>query len=169
MSMDMFEEILEEEPSHKSQVTQTEPNVRHVHTQTFDSTHVKDMYTSIEDFKNNSQAVKFYTGLDNIRLFYDLLGSLGPAAYRLNYIRGSKPSLPVADQLFMTLIKLRQYKPNFELSLMFKVCQSQVYNIVLTWIRLMSLQWREIDIWPNQDIVKFYAPTDFKAKFPSTF
>ncbi len=66
--------------------------------------------------------------------------------YKLNYIRWIKPSMPVADQLFMTFIKLREYNPNFELSVMFKVSESQVYNIALTWLKFMSLQWREIDI-----------------------
>ena len=32
----------------------------------------------------------------------------------------------------------------------------------------MSLQWREIDLWPSRDIVKFYSPSDFRVKFPAT-
>lgn len=32
----------------------------------------------------------------------------------------------------------------------------------------MSLQWREINLWPDRETVNFYAPLDFKRKFPTT-
>lgn len=32
----------------------------------------------------------------------------------------------------------------------------------------MSLQWREISIWPPKEMVRFFMPSDFKRKFPTT-
>jgi hypothetical protein len=32
----------------------------------------------------------------------------------------------------------------------------------------MSRQWREANIWPPSNLVRYFAPTDFKAKFPTT-
>ena len=79
-----------------------------------------------------------------------------------------KPKLDARDQFFLTLIKVQQYKCNFELSRIFGICESDVYRIFVTWIRFMSLQWREIDLWPSRDLVKFYSPSDFRVKFPAT-
>ena len=124
---------------------------------------------SIDDLKNDPEAVQYNTGLENIDVFYDTLASLGPASNSLTYVNGAKTiGLPVKDQFFLTLIKLRQYTSNFALSRMFKISETDVYNIFVTWVRFMSLQWREIDTWPSQDLVYFYSPTDFKSKFPTT-
>jgi hypothetical protein len=32
----------------------------------------------------------------------------------------------------------------------------------------MSRQWREANIWPPGNLARYFAPTDFKAKFPTT-
>ena len=122
---------------------------------------------SIDDFVNDQKAIQFYTGLIDYLTFVDVLASLGPAAYKLNYLH-AYPTISVPDQLFLTIIKCRTYKTNFELSRMFAVSETEVYNIFVTWIKFMSLQWREICIWPDRDIVRFFSPSDFKSKFPET-
>ena len=152
------------EPSHKEMDTQT------------DSVSTKDSSTqsgdmplfSVRKFINDPEAMHFYTGLDNYENFIFVLHTLGPAAYDLMYFDGSTPNLSIEDQLFMTVIKLRQHKTNFELSRMFGLSISGVTNIFVTWINFMYHQWGEIEWWPSRDLVRFYAPRDFKAKFPST-
>ncbi|XP_062587737.1 uncharacterized protein LOC134249389 [Saccostrea cucullata] len=32
----------------------------------------------------------------------------------------------------------------------------------------MSRQWRELNFWPEKDLVTFFSPSDFYSKFPST-
>ena len=32
----------------------------------------------------------------------------------------------------------------------------------------MSLQWKELDIWPERETVPTFSPSDFQAKFPET-
>lgn len=124
------------------------------------------VYSAVK-FKYDNRSIHFYTGLETYVKFIFVLSTLGPAAYHLNYKYGSV-TLSIVDQFLLTLIKLRRHLCNFELSRMFGVSEVQVYNVVFTWIRFMALQWREISIWPPQEVVRFYAPTDCKAKFPST-
>ncbi|KAK3883415.1 hypothetical protein Pcinc_012249 [Petrolisthes cinctipes] len=78
----------------------------------------------------------------------------------------SKPK--VEYQFLLVLMKLRQRKCNYELALMFGIEEKAVYNIFVTWVRFMALQWREIDLWPSKDLVQFYSPEDFFDKFPDT-
>ncbi|KAK4327339.1 hypothetical protein Pmani_002171 [Petrolisthes manimaculis] len=78
----------------------------------------------------------------------------------------SKPK--VEYQFLLVLMKLRQRKCNYELALMFGIEEKAVYNIFVTWVRFMALQWREIDLWPSKDLVHFYSPEDFFDKFPDT-
>ena len=51
---------------------------------------------------------------------------------------------------------------------MFKATKSEVYSILVTWIRFLSEQWREIDIWPERYLVRLFSPSGFKEKFPTT-
>jgi len=146
--------------------TQTETEIAMVSCES--QTHNIVFAFSIRDFVNDSDGIKYYTGLENFTIFTSLLASLGAAAYHLQYLCGKKPQLDICDQLFLTLIKLRTYKPNFELSRLFCVSETDVYVIFVTWIKFMSLQWREINLWPSRDTVDKFAPLDMKQNFPTT-
>lgn len=123
---------------------------------------------SIENFINDNECFMFYTGLASYTDFLHVLYSLCEAAFHLNYIYNLVQNLTIENQLFLTLIKLRQYKTNFELSKLFTVSTTTVENILLTWINFMSRQWREVNVWPDRDLVNFFAPRDFYSKFPTT-
>ncbi|CAC5417615.1 unnamed protein product [Mytilus coruscus] len=117
----------------------------------------------VEKFMFGSPGIMFYTGLQTYEDFTFVLATLGNAAYKLNYLYyRSKTSF------FLTLIKLRQHKTNFELSRLFNISETAVVNIWVTWINFMSRQWREVKTFPDRDIVRFFSPHDFKTKFPST-
>lgn len=124
----------------------------------------------VYNFAKDDSVIHFHTGLESYLKFLFVLRSLGPAAYCLRYISFQihKNTVSVENQLFMTLMKLRRYTTNFELSKFFNISESSVKNIVYTWIIFMSKQWREVDIWPCRELVKHFAPADFKNKFPST-
>ncbi|KAK2139155.1 hypothetical protein LSH36_1992g00000 [Paralvinella palmiformis] len=66
-------------------------------------------------YKNNPRGIQFYTGIDNYVIFRDVFASLRPATTRLNYMYGV-PNLDPKDQFFLTLMKLRTYKTNFEIN-----------------------------------------------------
>lgn len=123
---------------------------------------------AVDRFMFDNDAIHYYTGLDNYSKFSYVLSTLGPAAYRLRYYQFAVHKLPVPDQFFMTLIKLRRHTPDFELSRMFAISERYVSNIFITWINFMSLQWRQLNIFPSRDLINFYMPSDFKRQFPST-
>lgn len=123
---------------------------------------------TIELLREDDKALHFYTGLENFKKFMYVFQSLGPAAYKLNYFIRPVSTPKVEDQFLLVLMKLRQRKCNYELAFMFSVDERDIYNIFVTWIRFMALQWQEIDLWPSKDLVKFYSPEDFFDKFPDT-
>ena len=59
--------------------------------------------TSISDFKDDQEAIHFYSRLDNYAMFCDVLASLGPEAFMLNNMYRT-PILSVEDQFFLTLL-----------------------------------------------------------------
>ncbi|XP_074656695.1 uncharacterized protein LOC141909910 [Tubulanus polymorphus] len=72
------------------------------------------------------------------------------------------------DQLFLTLIKLRQAKENIELSFMFNISESTAGSIIDLWIRFMYYQFKELDIWPSKDNIVNYMPKNFGKQFGKT-
>lgn len=122
----------------------------------------------VEKFIYDPPGIMFYTGLQTYEVFIFVLATLGNAAYELNYLYYRSEQLSVENQLFLTLIKIRQHKTNFELSRLFNISETAVVNIWVTWVNFMAKQWREVNMFPDRDIVRFFSPRGFKAKFPST-
>lgn len=161
-------EIMEAEiePAQKDAELQTfTPSVCNSETQT--PADVKPVF-SVFNFQNDSAGIHFYTGLENYVKFCFVLNTLGPAAFCLNYVYHTVVNVHVLDQFFIVLMKLRRHTTNFELSRMFGVSESTISNIVLTWILFMSKQWKELNLWPERDLVHYYAPAGFKKQFPNT-
>ncbi len=124
---------------------------------------------SVHEFETDPDSIKFYTGLPDYATFKFVLSTLGPATQHLNYYHGVSPPLDVEDQFFLTLIKLRQHKTSFELGKLFSMKSiSAVTNVFVTWVNFMYSQWSEVEWWPGREEVSFYAPTDFRSKYPST-
>jgi len=123
---------------------------------------------SVEKFVLDPAAIHYYTGLENYSKFCFVLSTLGPAAYCLNYRWRQCNDISVENQFFLTLMKLRLHTPNFELSRMFDVSEFSVGNVFVTLINFMALQWRELNMWPSRDLVKYFMPNDFRKKFPAT-
>jgi hypothetical protein len=122
----------------------------------------------VEKFIYDPPGIMFYTGLQTYEVFIFVLATLGNAVYELNYLYYRSEQLSVENQLFLTLIKIRQHKTNFELSCLFNISETAVVNIWVTWVNCMAKQWREVNMFPDRDIVRFFSPLGFKAKFPST-
>jgi ABC-type glucose/galactose transport system permease subunit len=99
--------------------------------------------------------IMFYTGLQTYEVFIFVLATLGNAAYELNYLYYRSEQLSVENSFFLTLIKIRQHKTNFELSHLFNISEIAVVNIWVTWVNFMAKQWREVNMFPDQDIVSF--------------
>lgn len=161
------EEVVECELGKISSTTQTEAceSPKSVHKQS--QTHKQPFYT-VEHFRNNPKSLHFHTGLECFEKFNFVFSTLLPAAYHLKYFRGPINFPDIPEQFLLVFMKLRRSKTNFELGELFCVPEPDVYNIFITWIRFMSLQWGEINLWPDRNLVRFYAPHDFADKFPNT-
>ena len=123
---------------------------------------------SVDKFKHDAKSIHNFTGLQDYFKFMFVFASLGPAVNHLSYMYGAVPnSFSIVDRFFMVLIKLRKNFTNFDLSQFFDISEADVYNVFCTWVRFMSLQWRELNLWPNRDLVKFYAPSGFKTEYPN--
>ena len=125
----------------------------------------RDTRYSIDNYKDDAEALQYYTSFDNYKHFMLFFNILGPAAYELPQFS----SLPdPRDQLFLTLCKLRQAKDDKELKIMFKISKTTVGDIFNTWVNFLYFQLKEINIWPGKDVIEEHMPKDFGRKFPKT-
>ena len=108
----------------------------------------------------------------------DFLGQ--EAASHLDYINsnksspdrrnqyGSKPvpsrALSVENEFFMVLCHLKVGLFEDDLAVRFGICQSAVSRI----IRFMFFRFKELDLFPSQEIVKLHMPECFIKIYPST-
>lgn len=120
---------------------------------------------SIASVQYDDKMISYYTGFDDYNHFLMFFQCLGQAVYDLEY---KCSLLDPKDQLFMTLMKLRQAKEDIELAMLFKVSESTVSRIVITWINFLFFQLKELDIWPSKEIIEHTMPSDFQKKFPNT-
>ncbi len=120
---------------------------------------------NLETLRENSEAFKFYTGFEDYNHFEYLLNFLGPAADHLSY---KSRLLSSSEELLLTLIKLRLNKADQELAFLFGVSTHVVSQTFLTWLNFMYFTFKELNIWPEKEIVETFMPFDFKEKFPST-
>lgn len=109
--------------------------------------------------------MSYYTGFQDYYQFMTFFHCLGPCVDELDY---KCSVIEPKDQLFLTLMKLRQDKEDFELSLFFQVSTSTVSRIVITWINFLYFQLKELNFWPSEDIIQDFMPSNFAEKFPST-
>ena len=73
------------------------------------------------------------------------------------------------NQLFLTLVKLRQNLKITDLSFRFGLSKSQVSRYFTTWISFLYHHLKEIHWMPTVDQVLGTLPSEFKKKFPKTY
>ena len=122
----------------------------------------------VEDLMLDDTRLHFFTGMETFQTFNLVFESLGDTVNELNYYYGTRPSICPADQFLLTLMKLRLARTHFELSIMFQINEKEVTNIFVTWINFLYFQFQDIEWWPSRDLVRFFSPSEFYKKFPST-
>lgn len=120
------------------------------------------IYGSIQKYKNNDSVISFYTGFETYQKFHFVYSTLSPMVHLINYYGSHVQNISTEDQFFMTMMKLRQNKCNFELAQFFQISQTTVYNIFITWINFIDQLWKKLNIWPDKDLVHYYMPDSFK-------
>ena len=81
---------------------------------------------------------------------------------------GPPCKLPLKEQLFLTLVRLRTGFPELDIANRFGISQSTVSRVTNTWINLMYHNFKSIDRFPPWHIVKKYMPKSFKKEYPNT-
>lgn len=120
------------------------------------------VYGSIEKYKNNDSVIAFYTGFETYAKFYFVFSTLSPMAHSIRYYRNIVKSISTENQFFLTMMKLRQNKCNFELAQFFQISPTTVSNIFITWINYIEQLWSKLNIWPEKELVLYYMPESFK-------
>ncbi|XP_055032015.1 uncharacterized protein [Misgurnus anguillicaudatus] len=101
-----------------------------------------------------------YTGIPHIA-FQTLVTCLQPFA-------PSSSSMPVVDQILMTLMKLRLNLVMADLARRFKTSQGQVSKTVGIWIDIMAEHTKDLVIWLPCETIKAMLPEAFKEHFSNT-
>lgn len=119
----------------------------------------------INSFIHDEKAMQYFTGFDNYHqftLFNDIV------TYELYSLEYSCTLLSGTDQLFLTLVKLRQSLDHELLAYMFGLSVATVSKIFNAWINHMYRLLKKLPIWPSRKVVSDTMPDDFKKLFPTT-
>lgn len=126
-------------------------------------------FLSVEVLQHDPDLLHYYTGLESFEKFQAVFETLGPAVNHLTYLRTQTvKNLSPVNQFLLMVTKLRQDVDYLPLSRMFGVSVFTAENVFCTWVNFCSRQWGEIDTWVSQELVRYFSPRDFKAKFPTT-
>nr|CAH7752207.1 unnamed protein product [Callosobruchus chinensis] len=97
--------------------------------------HLTDRF-SFDIVKGKDKLVLLYTGLPTEKIFMSLFNLLKDIEIKY-YFKWKVQKMRKIDQLFMTLMKLRQNFPHDDLAVRFNGSQGTVTNVVTTWIHLI--------------------------------
>ena len=81
--------------------------------------------------------------------------------------RPSAHKLSVEDEFLMLLMKLRMGLSKIDLAERFRVSESTVNNINLTWVNLVYNVKDSRKIWPHRDTIINHSPKGFIKKYPN--
>lgn len=132
----------------------------------------------------------FYTGLPSKQAFEDLYKLLNAKARNIRYWKGQKkviaskhkkyvirqkketrrgPSrkLSVKEEMFLTLMKLRNALSNEILADLFGTSTSLVSIIFHTWVKYIARELSPIIYWPERESINQKLPANVKAAYPN--
>ena len=120
---------------------------------------------SLNRFADNNEAIRYLTGFDSVSHLKLLYNYLLPNAENLAY----KPyGIEPLEQMFLTLVKLRQNKEDMTLTIDFGLSRKVVSKIFTQWVNFMYLELSELDTALGRHTIDQYFPSNFKKLFPTT-
>ena len=135
----------------------------------------------LENIEKDDDLVHFYTGFpnyDTLITFYRTI--LEPDAKVMrqwrsgeskdNYAEikiGRNFKLPLLEQFFLTMVRLRLGLLELDLAVRFDLSQPSVSRITMTWINLLYHSLKSLERYPPWHIVRKYMPQVFK-EYPNT-
>lgn len=121
---------------------------------------------SLDTVKSDDKEMKFFTGLVFLQ-FTSLFNFLGPASSHLRYWnRKAKPSnTKPAEELFITLVRLRRGYCFKTLSYFFKLSQTTLRCIFTTWMQFLYCHFDSFrgEMFPHRNILRKSMPNSFKG------
>ena len=122
-------------------------------------------YLRLEAVINDDKMMAYYSGFCSYSHFLFLCHFLCPEVYHLDY---KCKSLPVENQLFLTLVKLRKAKDNIEIGFLFGIGRNTAAKIFDTFVRFLYFMFKDLDLWCPRAVVNLHMPAGFKEAFPDT-
>ena len=84
-----------------------------------------------------------------------------------NSVRKGRPrTLTSSEEFFLVMYRLRQGFAEIHLAHLFKISQSTVGRIFISWFNFMYLKLGQINIWPSRKVVDESMPEAFKESIP---
>ena len=131
----------------------------------------------LENIKDNDTMIKFYTGFsdyETLMAFYQEVLEADAMVMRQWSGRRSEshyddvkvgPSykLPLQEQFFFTLVRLRLGLLELDVANRFGISQASVSRITTTWINLMYHSLKTMETFPSLHVVKKYMPEAFNS------
>ena len=72
------------------------------------------------------------------------------------------------NEFFLTLCRIRLGLLEQDLAIRFQVSQPTVSRIVMGWINLLYVKFKEVPIWPSREAVNKFMPITFRMLYPTT-
>ena len=165
-----------------SKLTQTDTTTVHQIIQTDDLDEDGEVTPfRIEQIKDNNKLVNFYTGFPSFLHLLTCFHFLGPAVATLCYDpdksvedptkvcgMGRPHILTPLNEFFLTLCRIRLGLLEQDLAIRFQVSQPTVSRIVMGWINLLYVKFKEVPIWPSREAVNKFMPITFRMLYPTT-
>ena len=142
------------------------------------------MRFSINVIKNDDALLRFHTGLPSFQYFTALADFLRDCSTTTPLWTGSdcqierrrrdhrsQRTLPLDDELFLTLMKLRLDPPIQDLAMRFAVSQATVSRIFSTWLMLLFNKFKKsfgLPVWPSKERIQRTMSQQFRDLYPST-
>ncbi|PFX24400.1 uncharacterized protein LOC111331706 [Stylophora pistillata] len=136
---------------------------------------------NIDNIKSNAKLLRFYTGFPNYEVFSTVLSFLGKgAASKLVYSNteqndaqkrekaGPKRTLSVEQEFFLVLCRYKVGLLEEDLAARFRISQSLVSRIIIARTKFMYYQFKELDIFPDRQIIELHKPACFTNKYKGT-
>ena len=131
----------------------------------------------LQRFEGSDSDIRFWTGFYSYCALMSFFNSmLESEAHSLKYWGannsmtkeedndkcGRKRSLAPIDEMFLTLVKLRQGSANIDIAERFKISEVHVSRMFITWVNFMHSVLSGIDIWMTRGKVRRHSPQVFK-------
>ena len=137
---------------------------------------------SLDRFKNDNKKIRLYTGFTTYGMFEACFNFLSHSAKvmrnwqgkrtktdeRTTDKTGPKSKLPLEEQFFMVMVRLRLGLSVEDLADRFFISPSTVSRTFITWINLMYVKFKELPMWMSRSKVDKWMPPYFKKWYPTT-